>query len=86
MFQSLLSWISRFGTAALACVSLPTVCFNPCCLGLAVLAAIIGCGVRRTFGFQSLLSWISRFGYIIGSLASSQSEFQSLLSWISRFG
>ena len=38
MFQSLLSWISRFGEWGFAVLFCAEVGFNPCCLGLAVLA------------------------------------------------
>jgi len=37
-FQSLLSWISRFGAFRHRLNQTRLSCFNPCCLGLAVLA------------------------------------------------
>ena len=62
MFQSLLSWISRFGFANVVRNSRLGFSFNPCCLGLAVLAIIPDWKNLLIMEFQSLLSWISRFG------------------------
>ena len=71
-FQSLLSWISRFG-AQKGCRWLQDQPgFNPCCLGLAVLAPSAGNGRILEHVFQSLLSWISRFGPVEGRHLFSQ--------------
>jgi len=48
MFQSLLSWISRFGNFGSLKKRGPYTGFNPCCLGLAVLAYTPG--VRAGLG------------------------------------
>ena len=62
-FQSLLSWISRFGDELMEALNRAKKGFNPCCLGLAVLARMTGTVIPDgQEKFQSLLSWISRFG------------------------
>ena len=63
-FQSLLSWISRFGPYNRVSVVAEVPSFNPCCLGLAVLASGATAVATLDYTFQSLLSWISRFGSI----------------------
>jgi len=85
-FQSLLSWISRFGVQRGRWDCGGEAGFNPCCLGLAVLATGTGTVSGVSLGFQSLLSWISRFGREWFSNGRVDRGFQSLLSWISRFG
>ena len=51
-FQSLLSWISRFGEWGFAELFCAEVGFNPCCLGLAVLAAPMGWTATDTGSFN----------------------------------
>ena len=60
--------------------------FNPCCLGLAVLACQACKDSMDRRAFQSLLSWISCIGRKPSGYPSSPNRFQSLLSWISCIG
>ena len=60
--------------------------FNPCCLGLAVLAGLGKAGISPVQMFQSLLSWISCIGLDALIYWGELQGFQSLLSWISCIG
>ena len=85
-FQSLLSWISRFGIQILACNCLILLGFNPCCLGLAVLALRLGRRSQALPGFNPCCLGLAVLALKIAKSTPAISVFQSLLSWISRFG
>jgi len=86
-FQSLLSWISRFGPRCNWEESRKARGFNPCCLGLAVLArwsrrlqlAVDG-------GFNPCCLGLAVLALQAPRPSREPFGFQSLLSWISRFG
>ena len=85
-FQSLLSWISCIGPLLERGKLIDAEGFNPCCLGLAVLATRPKADMRKRRKFQSLLSWISCIGTEKTLDDLSAPLFQSLLSWISCIG
>ena len=62
-FQSLLYWISHCGPVGAVTWADSRICFNPCCIGLAIAAPETVAQLAAAYEFQSLLYWISHCGF-----------------------
>ena len=85
-FQSLLSWISCIGRKTVLRRLCKFLRFNPCCLGLAVLAVIVPCNCGSSSCFNPCCLGLAVLARSDRWLLSGIERFQSLLSWISCIG
>ena len=86
VFQSLLYWISHCGPASGSSGSIRCICFNPCCIGLAIAASLASQARYPGWCFNPCC-----IGLAIAARGSAAGQsgvvlFQSLLYWISHCG